>query len=72
MQFLTATWRAYAVDGDGDGRRDITNAADAVHTAARHLCVNGGSDPRRLRRAVWNYNHSKSYVDRVLSLAEAY
>lgn len=72
MQFLPATWRAYAVDGDGDGRRDIMNAADAVHTAARHLCVNGGADPRRLRRAVWNYNHSKSYVDRVLSLAEAY
>lgn len=72
MQFLPATWRAYAVDGDGDGRRDITNSADAVHTAARHLCANGGADPRRLRRAVWNYNHSKSYVDRVLSLAEAY
>lgn len=72
MQFLPATWRAYAVDGDGDGRRDITNSADAVHTAARHLCVNGGADPGRLRSAVWNYNHSKSYVDRVLSLAEAY
>lgn len=72
MQFLPGTWRAYAVDGDGDGHRDITNAADAVHTAARHLCLNGGADPEGLRHAIWNYNHSKSYVERVLDVARAY
>lgn len=69
MQFLPATWREYAVDGDGDGRADIHNAPDAVHTAARHLCANGGADPARLRRAIWNYNHSGRYVNTVMRLA---
>lgn len=72
MQFLPRTWRAYAIDGDGDGRRDITNPADALHTAARHLCLNGGAEPEGLRRAIWNYNHSHSYVERVLRLARSY
>lgn len=70
MQFLPGTWRAYATDGDGDGRADITNPADAVHTAARHLCANGGAEPERLRAAIWNYNRSEVYVERVLALAE--
>lgn len=72
MQFLPSTWSAYARDGDGDGRRDIRSPADAVHTAAHHLCANGGGDPARLRQAIWNYNHSHAYVDRVLRSARAY
>ena len=72
MQFLPSTWRAYATDGDGDGRLDIRNPADAVHTAARHLCANGGADPARLRHAILNYNHSHGYVAEVLRAAEAY
>lgn len=70
MQFLPETWRAYAIDGDGDGRADIRNPADAVHTAARHLCMNGGGEPERLSAAIWNYNRSQAYVARVLALAE--
>lgn len=72
MQFLPTTWRAYATDGDGDGRAEITNPADAVHTAARHLCANGGGDPDALRSAIWNYNHSDAYVQRVLRVADAF
>lgn len=71
MQFLPNTWRAYATDGDGDGRADISNPADAVHTAAHHLCANGGGHDEGLRAAIWNYNHSEVYVERVLSLAQA-
>ena len=66
MQFLLSTWQAYATDGDGDGRADIDNAADAVFTAARHLCTNGAGDASSLRSAVWNYNHSWAYVDEVM------
>ena len=69
MQFLPATWAAYGADGDGDGRADVTNPTDALHGAARLLCANGAADPARLRSAVWNYNHSPEYVDRVLGLA---
>lgn len=69
MQYLPSTWRAYGIDGDGDGRADINNVVDAMYTAARHLCANGGGDPEGLRKAVWNYNHSHVYVRRVIRLA---
>jgi hypothetical protein len=71
MQFLPSTWSAYGVDGDGDGRADINDLADAVFSAANHLCANGASDPARLRNALWNYNHSTAYVDDVLQVAAA-
>jgi membrane-bound lytic murein transglycosylase B len=69
MQFLPSTWRAYGVDGDGDGHADIDDLADAVFSAANHLCANGAGDPARLRSALWNYNHSSAYVERVLQVA---
>jgi hypothetical protein len=71
MQFLPATWAAYGVDGDGDGRADVGNAADAIQGAAHLLCANGGADPGRLAGALWDYNHSDDYVARVLSLARS-
>lgn len=47
MQFEPATWRGYAVDGDGDGRTDPTDPADAIPAAADYLCAMGvGDDPR--------------------------
>jgi len=73
MQFMPATWRAYGVDGDGDGKADIWSPYDAVPSAANYLCANGaGQGGEKLRRAVWHYNHSWSYVAKVLSLANAY
>ena len=69
MQFLPATWAAYARDGNADGRTDVHHPVDAVFTAAGYLCANGGADPRRLRSAVWHYNRSTVYVSRVLTLA---
>ncbi len=39
MQFMPATWAAYGVDGDGDGKADILNQTDAVYSAAHYLCV---------------------------------
>ena len=69
MQFLPGTWAAYGVDGDGDGRADVMNVVDALHGAARLLCANGGGDPHRVRTALWNYNRSLSYVERVAALA---
>jgi hypothetical protein len=69
MQFLPETWRAYATDGDGNGRFDVHNAADATATAAKLLCVNGGGTRETLGTAIWNYNHSWEYVAKVLSVA---
>ncbi|MBO6637473.1 MAG: lytic murein transglycosylase [Roseitalea sp.] len=41
-QFIPTSYKAYAVDGDGDGRRDIWNSIpDALYTAANLLKNNG-------------------------------
>ncbi|MBP2707052.1 lytic transglycosylase domain-containing protein [Microbispora sp. RL4-1S] len=73
MQFMPSTWKAYGVDGDGDGDKDIWSPYDAVPAASRYLCANGaGRGGDKLRKAVWFYNHSWDYVNNVLSLADAY
>src|SRR4051794_14577785 len=74
MQFIPSTWRAYAVDGDGNGTTDPTNVNDAALGAAHYLCVAGGNlrTPAGQRQAVLAYNHSDSYVAQVLALAAAY
>lgn len=73
MQFMPATWKSYGVDGDGDGRKDIWSPYDAVPGAANYLCANGaGQGGQKLRKAVWFYNHSWDYVNKVLGLSEAY
>jgi membrane-bound lytic murein transglycosylase B len=73
MQFLPATFRSYAVDGDHNGVADIMSPADAIFTAAHYLCANGaGRGPGPLRAAVWHYNHADWYVEMVLALAGRY
>lgn len=44
MQFMPGTWRAYGVDGDGDGVADINKATDAIHGAANFLAKHGSLD----------------------------
>ncbi len=70
MQFLASTWAAYGVDGNGDGRIDRWNPADAIFTAARYLRANGA--PRELEGAIYAYNHSDAYVRAVLGWAHRY
>ena len=73
MQFMPATFDHYAVDGDGDGVKDIQSAADAIFTAAHYLCANGaGGGPDKLYFAIYRYNHADWYVQLVLSLAAQY
>jgi hypothetical protein len=73
MQFMPATWRAYGVDGDADGKADIMNPYDAVPSAAKYLCASGaGRGGRSLYDAVFAYNHAHWYVRDVLALADAY
>ena len=73
MQFMPATFQAYAVDGDRDGDRDILDPADAVFSAANYLCANGaGRGGPALERAIWRYNQADWYVRLVLELAGQY
>lgn len=47
MQFEPAAWRGYGLDGNGDGRADPRDPADAIPAAADYLCALGaGDDPR--------------------------
>ncbi|WP_433476540.1 NlpC/P60 family protein [Spirillospora sp. CA-142024] len=70
MQFLSGTWKAFGVDGNKDGRKDIYDPADAIPAAARYLKHNGA--PGRIRAALFQYNHSDQYVDLVLRQARTY
>jgi murein DD-endopeptidase MepM/ murein hydrolase activator NlpD len=70
MQFLSGTWDAYAVDGNGDGRRERWDPRDAIPGAARYLQRLGA--PTDWRRALYGYNHLWSYVETVSVQAAAY
>jgi len=39
-QFMPKTWEQYGIDGDGDGRADVWNPVDAIHSAAALNCTN--------------------------------
>jgi membrane-bound lytic murein transglycosylase B len=68
MQFMPRTFAMYAVDGDHDGVASPWSPADAVFTAARYLCVNGGGSPTTVRQALFAYNRAQWYVDLVLAV----
>jgi len=74
MQFIPSTWRAFAVDGNGDGSRDPNNIYDAAQGAGAYLCAGGGDlrDPAQAAQAVRRYNNADTYVRVVLSLAQQY
>ncbi|MFE4778040.1 NlpC/P60 family protein [Streptomyces sp. NPDC056713] len=37
-QFMPSTWENSGVDGNGDGKRDISDPEDAIPSAAKYLC----------------------------------
>ncbi|WP_343298636.1 bifunctional lytic transglycosylase/C40 family peptidase [Streptomyces sp. SID1034] len=37
-QFMPATWASHGIDGNGDGKRDIWDPADAIPSAASYDC----------------------------------
>lgn len=70
MQFLAGTWKSFGVDGNGDGKKDRYDPADAIPGAANYLKHSGA--PARTRTAIFAYNHSVQYVNLVLSWAKRY
>lgn len=74
MQFIPSTWSVVGVDADGDGKRNPQDIDDAALATAVYLCSGADdlSTPAGQRSAVFRYNHSRSYVDLVLSIMNAY
>ena len=74
MQFEPATFTEYdePVPPGGATPPSPYDATDAVYAAVRLLCANGGAGGADLPGAVYDYNHSSSYVTQVLALAQTY
>lgn len=76
MQFLQSTFDAvtarHPVPSGGATPPSAHNPHDAVHTAAAYLCDNGARNNRNLNGAIFTYNHSRAYVNKVLDAARAY
>jgi membrane-bound lytic murein transglycosylase B len=74
MQFIPSTWRQWASDGNLDGRADPQQLDDAALSAARYLCAGA----RNLATAagwwsaVFSYNNSVPYGQKVFGLADTY
>lgn len=72
MQFEPATFARYGVVGPGGvAPPSPYDPADAVYSAAKLLCADGGGDPASLTTAIGDYNHSSVYVETVVVLAQA-
>jgi membrane-bound lytic murein transglycosylase B len=74
MQFIPSTFRAYAVDFDGDGRRDLWNSLpDIVASAANYLSSIGWDGESTWGREVvlpLGFDYSHSGLERERSLAD--
>jgi len=70
MQFMPNTFQHYAQDGDGDGQTLISDVHDAIFTAAKHLSANGAT-AGKVENALYRYNHSNEYVQKVLTIARS-
>jgi hypothetical protein len=67
MAFLPSTFAEWGVDGNGDGVKDIFDAADAIFSAANYLHDSGA--PGNWHDAVFAYNHAEWYVEKILRYA---
>jgi hypothetical protein len=75
MQFLPSTWAIWGITATAfhqTGAPDIMNPFDAVPSAARMLCADGGGNSATLPAAIFAYNHATWYVAEVLALANEY
>ena len=71
---LIEKYGGYGTDGDGDGKADPNNPADAIFTAAKYLAANkkAGVDWFDPNGPVYQYNHSSAYVAKVKQYADTF
>lgn len=72
-QFMPSNISAYGADGDGDGRIDLFTIPDAVASLSCYLARHGwkkGLSQARRAEVLMSYNHSRTYADTILALAQ--
>jgi len=69
-QFIPSSFRAYAVDEDGDGKRDVWNSVpDIIGSVANYFHEHGWSHGRPV--AFWLHGQKKAYSGKIRARAEA-
>jgi hypothetical protein len=74
-QFIPTTWATQGRDGNGDGVNDPHNVYDGAMSTASEVCRGTNSnpaDPEALRRMIYGYNRSWTYVDTILRYFDEY
>lgn len=72
-QFMPSNVIIFARDGDGDGRIDVFNHADAITSIASYLKHYGwhpGIDRKKAYKVIYHYNHSSQYVKTILKVSD--
>lgn len=72
-QFMPSNILVYGRDGNGDGRIDLFDDADAIFSIANYLQNFGwkpGLNHKQAYKVVYHYNHSKYYVNTILKIAD--
>jgi len=71
-QFMPSSYVIFAVDYNGDGKTDLYDYPDAFASIANYLHHMGWKtgNEKKMRRAVYSYNHEKAYVNAVFAYAE--
>ena len=72
-QFMPSNILAYGQDGNGDGRIDLFDDADAIASIASYLKHYGwkpGIKREQAYKVVYHYNHSKYYVNAILKIVD--
>ena len=71
-QFMPSNALRYAVDGDGDGKADLFDPADALASLGNILVAMGWKpdlSEEGMRKVFYAYNHSKVYVNTIMNAA---
>lgn len=68
---VIAEYGGYGVDGNGDGLADPYDLTDALYSAANFLSKYGAADGD-LETAIFQYNHSETYVQDILHYYDLY
>ncbi len=72
-QFMPTNAVRYTVDGNGDGRADLFNTEDALFSMGNFLRVigwKGEMNTAKIRKVLYRYNRSKTYVNTILAVAD--